>query len=162
MKDGFLEQGLFDRLRAEFPGDAYFHQDDAEPYAGGRIDLDFGMASFDAFTGKSPVWRDFLMHMRSRRYAEFLLDVFGARLRGGRPLRRDGFAFVPTSEYIRAHRPLGRALAGWARKVEGRAASSPCFVCTQRRPGRTPSGPIHRMCRSSRASTRAPIWAWEC
>ncbi|AVM74960.1 hypothetical protein [Magnetospirillum gryphiswaldense] len=115
VKDGFLRQDLFDQLRAEFPTDETFRNSDAEPYAGGRADLEFGMDNFSAFIGQSSVWRDFIASVRSRHYAEFLLDVFGKHLDQGRPLQRDDFVFVPTSEYIRTHRPLGSAFARWSK-----------------------------------------------
>jgi|GEM_PF-6379677 hypothetical protein len=114
VKDGFLKQDLFEILRTEFPTDEYFRRNDGESYAGGRTDLEFGMDSFSAFASRSPAWRDFVASVRTRRYAEYLLDVFSKHLHQGRPLRRDGFVFVPTSEYIRTHQPLGRAFSRWS------------------------------------------------
>lgn len=115
VKDGFLKQDLFEALRAEFPGDEYFKQDADDSYAGGRTDLEFGKNGFDAFARQSTVWRDFVASVRTRRYAEYLLDVFSNHLHQGRPLRRDGFVFVPTSEYIRTDHPLGRRFAQWSK-----------------------------------------------
>jgi hypothetical protein len=75
----FLEPALFERLRAEYPGDALFERNTRLHARAGR-DLYRGDPLFDEFLAGAPAWREFYAWVNSPAYVRLVLDLFGEDL----------------------------------------------------------------------------------
>jgi hypothetical protein len=118
VKDGFLDNARFAMMRDSFP-DRYFDAAEVVPFAGARRDLEHGMDSYRQFLRRHPVWQDCLAQLRSRQYAEQLLDIFGPHLRASSGWRKPPRYWRESSIFLRQQRPLGAVLARAATALPG-------------------------------------------
>ena len=75
----FLDPGLYDRLRREFPADALFDSSSTEGGRSGR-DLYRGDAEMSELLSRSPAWNEFHSYLNSPEFLDFTLSLFGDRL----------------------------------------------------------------------------------
>ena len=80
VKDGFVEQDLFDQLSAAFPSDELFKSNKKNEWGGGRINLVRGMPTFMDFIESSPPWRKFYDYMNSEAFVRLVVDLFGEHI----------------------------------------------------------------------------------